>query len=120
MAPERIGQPSGTDTRADIYGVGALIFFLVAGRAPFMGDDEAALLREVIATPAPRLSDLAPDTPVSLDDLVMRCLAKIPGERPGSVADIVTILGSLQLPPWTREDARRWWEAWRERGTGEA
>ena len=41
MAPERIGHPSDVDPRADVYGVGALIFFLAAGRAPFAGDDEA-------------------------------------------------------------------------------
>ena len=51
MAPERIGAPSGVDARADIYGVGALIFFLVAGRPPFEGTDEAALLRQVLADP---------------------------------------------------------------------
>ncbi len=56
MAPERIGAPSGVDARADVYGVGTLIYFLLAGRAPFEGADEAAILREVLATPAPRLS----------------------------------------------------------------
>ena len=119
MAPERIGEPSGIDARADLYGVGALIFFLVAGRPPFTGDDEAALLREVIATPAPRLSDFSPGTPAPLDDLVMCCLAKSPGERPGSVADIVTMLETLRLPSWTREDARRWWEKWRACGAAQ-
>ncbi|MEP7329948.1 MAG: protein kinase, partial [Betaproteobacteria bacterium] len=120
MAPERIGQPSGVDARADIYGVGALIFFLIAGRPPFVGTEEAALLREVIATPATRLSELVPGTPAALDDLVARCLAKSPGERPGSVRDIAAVLEGLRLPPWTREDARQWWERWRDRTSSSA
>jgi serine/threonine-protein kinase len=114
MAPERIGAPSGVDARADIYGVGALIFFLVAGRPPFEGTDEAALLRQVLADPVPRLAELVRGVPTPLDDLVARCLAKAPVERPGAVGDIVAVLESLRLPPWTREDARNWWDLWRE------
>ena len=119
MAPERIGDPSDVDPRTDVYGVGALIFFLAAGRAPFAGDDEAAVLREVLAEPAPRLRDLVPDAPPALDDLVARCLAKVPIERPGAIGDIASVLESLPLPPWTRDDARAWWALWRE-GTSRA
>jgi eukaryotic-like serine/threonine-protein kinase len=114
MAPERIGAPSGVDARADIYGVGALIFFLVAGRPPFEGTDEAALLRQVLADPVPRLAELVRGVPVPLDDLVARCLAKAPVGRPGAIGDIVAVLESLRLPPWTRDDARNWWDLWRE------
>ena len=114
MAPERIGAPSGMDARADVYGVGTLVYFLLAGRAPFEGADEAAILREVLATPAPRLSSVTPGIPAALDDLVARCLAKDPMARPGTVGDVATVLASLRLPPWTREQARAWWELWRE------
>jgi serine/threonine-protein kinase len=114
MPPERIGAPSGVDARADIYGVGAIIFFLVAGRPLFEGSDEASLLRQVLADPVPRLADLVRGIPAPLDDLVARCLAKAPAERPGAVGDIVAVLESLRLPPWTRDDARNWWELWRE------
>jgi serine/threonine-protein kinase len=114
MAPERIGAPSGMDARADVYGVGTLVYFLLAGRAPFEGADEAAILREVLATPAPRLSSVTPGIPAALDDLVARCLAKDPMARPGTVGDVATVLASLRLPPWTREQARAWWELWRD------
>ena len=114
MAPERIGHPSDVDSRTDVYGVGALIFFLTAGRAPFGGDDQASILREVLATTAPRLADVMPGVPRDLEDLVRRCLAKVPQERPGAIGDIQRTLASLRLPPWTRDDARAWWEMWRE------
>jgi serine/threonine-protein kinase len=114
MAPERIGAPSGVDARADIYGVGAILFFLVAGRPPFEGADEASLLQQVLTKPVPQLTTLVRGVPAPLDDLVARCLAKTPVERPGTVGDIVAVLESLRLPPWTRDDARGWWELWRE------
>ncbi len=114
MPPERIGHPSDVDARTDVYGVGALIYFLSAGRPPFAGDDQASILREVLASPAPRLADAVPGVPEALDDLVARCLAKLPIERPGTVGDIAMVLEGLRLPPWTRDDARSWWELWRE------
>ena len=110
MPPERIGHPSDVDARADVYGVGVLIYFLTAGRAPFPGNDQADILREVLATPAPRLADVMPSVPAQLDDLVARCLAKPPIERPGAIGDIQTVLASVTLPPWTRDNARAWWE----------
>ncbi|MCC7327500.1 MAG: serine/threonine protein kinase [Burkholderiales bacterium] len=113
MPPERIGAPSDVDARSDIYGVGALIYFLVCGRAPFVGDDEAAILRQVLATSAPRISDALPGVPPALDDLVARCLAKVPEERPAAVDEIVGTLTALELPSWTRDNARTWWGRWR-------
>jgi tRNA A-37 threonylcarbamoyl transferase component Bud32 len=120
MAPERIGHPSAVDARADVYGVGAILFYLVAGRPPFDAADQAGLLRDVLATMAPRLAALAPDVPGELDDLVARCLAKTPAERPDGVAEIVAALDALELPAWTRDDARAWWEHWRAAGPSRA
>ncbi len=120
MPPERIGQPSDVDARADVYGVGTLIYFLLAGRAPFDGPDEGAILRAVLASPAPRLSDSMAGVPAALDALVERCLAKDPSQRPVAVGDIAAVLATLRLPAWTREQARAWWGAWRdEHGSGD-
>ena len=111
MAPERIGAPSGVDPRADVYGVGALVYFLATTRPPFDGETESDILRDVLASPAPRLCDAIPGVPDALDDLVARCLAKKPDARPQDVAEIARVLAALDVPPWTREDARAWWEA---------
>ena len=56
MAPERIGSPDSVDPRADIYGVGAIMFFLASGRPPFDDSDSASLLRIVLSESAPRVS----------------------------------------------------------------
>ena len=112
MPPERIGHPSDVDPRTDVYGVGALIYFLTAGHAPFVGGDEASILREVLAMPAPRLANVMPGVPPEMEDLVARCLAKTP-----MIARARSAISSrwrpLRLPPWTRDHARAWWEQWR-------
>ncbi len=113
MAPERIGHPSAVDARADVYGVGAVLFYLVTGRPPFDQPDQAALLREVLSVPAPRASSIANGTPRALDDLIARCLEKAPSGRPDSVAEIVVVIDALDLPPWTPVDAKAWWLRWR-------
>ena len=119
MAPERIGHPSQVDARADIYGVGGILFYLVTGREPFVESDQAALLRAALSVPAPRASSLASDIPQALDDLIARCLEKAPADRPASVAEIVAALDALDLPPWTREDAKAWWTQWRSASADE-
>lgn len=111
MAPERVGAPSGVDPRADVYGVGALVYFLATARPPFDGETEADILRDVLAAPAPRLRDALADVPPALDELVARCLAKKAEMRPSSIAEVASVLASLDIPAWTREDARAWWEA---------
>jgi serine/threonine-protein kinase len=116
MAPERIGHPSEVDARADIYGVGATLFYLVTGRPPFNQADQAALLRDALSLTAPRASQFASNLPRDLDDLIARCLEKSPADRPESVGAIVEALDALELPPWTAADAKAWWQ---RRNSGE-
>ncbi len=115
MAPERIGAPDAVDPRADIYGVGAIMFFLASGRPPFDDADSAALLRRVLAEPAPKLSEVGSDVPPALSELVDRCLAKELPQRPASVDEVVAALDALPLAPWTLADARAWWAEYRKK-----
>jgi serine/threonine-protein kinase len=113
MAPERIGAPDAVDPRADIYGVGAIIFYLVCGRAPFDDPDSATLLRRVLAETAPDLATLVPGVPPALAELVRQCLAKEPAQRPASVEQLVAALDALPMAPWTSAQARAWWADFR-------
>jgi serine/threonine-protein kinase len=110
MAPERIGTPEGVDPRADVYGVGALIYFLVTGQPPFDGETEADILRDVLTVEAPRLAAALPGVPSALDEIVARCLAKKPEMRPEAIGEIAAVLSSLDVKAWTREDASAWWD----------
>jgi DNA-binding NtrC family response regulator len=110
LAPELVAQ-SSFDARADIYSLGCVAFWLLAGRPPFVGTDVMELLKQhVDATPLPP-SALAPDPiPQDLDALVMECLAKDPAHRPATAEQLVTRLDSLSVAQWwSQQRARAWW-----------
>lgn len=113
MAPERIEHPDSADARSDLYALGAVGFFLLAGRAPFDGDSDLSLAYRVVHTPAPRASSVAATAvPDELDGLLDRCLAKSADDRPGSAAEVAAALDRLLVAtPWTNLQARAWWEA---------
>jgi hypothetical protein len=113
MAPERIEQPDSADIRSDLYALGAVGFYLLAGQAPFEGDSDLALAYKVVHVAAPALSlTAAQPVPAGLEALIARCLAKRADDRPASAAEVATALEQLQLElPWTNQQARAWWEA---------
>jgi len=79
-SPEQLRGDS-LDVRSDIYSVGATLFYLLAGRAPFVDRDTTSLLKRVAAEPPPLLTTLRPDLPRGLAAIVAKCLARTPAER---------------------------------------
>jgi serine/threonine-protein kinase len=81
MSPEQV-RGKNVDASSDLYSLGALAYHLVCGRPPFHGDNVIAVgfaHCTEIATP-PRT--LRPDLPEALDAMIVRALAKLPGDRP--------------------------------------
>jgi len=76
------------DGRSDIYGVGALAYFMLTGRPPFTGDGAIAVLiahaRERVRPP----SELRADVPEGLERVILRCLAKRPEDRFSDVGEL--------------------------------
>jgi tetratricopeptide (TPR) repeat protein/putative methionine-R-sulfoxide reductase with GAF domain len=124
MAPEALeGRP--VDARADLYSLGALMYRLACGQAPFEGLPEAELLQSALGEAPPPIAERAPELGLELSALIMRMLAKDPADRPGSAAEVAAALARLapdvarELPlgqgRWTPPSA---WEAWSENGIG--
>ncbi len=110
MAPEAIKSPD-IDHRVDIYAVGCLIYWLVAGRLVFE-EDSAMALAVAHATQTPRpLSELVEvDLPDGLEDVALACLAKNARERPTTAVELDHLLREVQLgAEWQEEDAQSWW-----------
>ena len=80
------------DVRADIYAVGATLFFLLTGRAPFDGSDVTELIERVKRDAAPLAHTVQSRVPHGLSAVIARCLAKDPSERPSSYPELVDAL----------------------------
>jgi serine/threonine protein kinase len=82
MAPEQArGEVDGIDARTDVYALGAILYWLLAGRAPFEpGPGEETLLRILEQSP-PALRSIDPSIPRQLAAIVARAMAKPPADR---------------------------------------
>ena len=94
MAPEQASDPRGRVTTAtDIYGLGAILYALIVGRAPFGGDSPHQTLAQVRdATPEPP-SKGHPWISRDLEIIVLKCLEKEPERRYSSAAALADDLG---------------------------
>jgi serine/threonine protein kinase/formylglycine-generating enzyme required for sulfatase activity len=84
MAPEQVGDTHQVDIRADIYSLGATLYRLVTGAAPFADRKFDAPARKILAlaTQAPRaIAGVRPQTPSGVIDIIDKMLAKQPHER---------------------------------------
>jgi len=111
MAPERLRNPADADARADIYALGAVAYFILAGRSPFAAETEHDAIYKVLNEPAPPLAAAgAADVPAALAALVARCLEKQREARPATIEDVDAVLEAVARDfPWTQADARAWW-----------
>ena len=95
MAPEQARGDAEVDARSDIYGLGATLFEMIAGRPPHVGPTPVAILARLVTTPAPRLTEIFPEAPHSLDDLLCDMLATHPEDRPARAAEVATRLRAI-------------------------
>jgi serine/threonine-protein kinase len=112
IAPEQALGATRIDSRADIYSLGCVGYFLLTGEPVFSGETPLAIAVHHVQTPpvAPSSrSELA--IPPALDRVVLDCLAKEPAGRPQSAHELSTRLAEIAgLEPWTGDRAREWWE----------
>jgi serine/threonine protein kinase len=87
MAPEQLAG-AAVGPAADVYGLGASLYELLAGRRPHQADSLGALLRAVASEAVLDLAQLRPDLDPMLSALVMQALAKDPAARPASADEL--------------------------------
>jgi serine/threonine protein kinase/Tfp pilus assembly protein PilF len=82
IAPEQTECPADKLTcAADIYSLGAILFYLLTGRPPFVGPNVLSVIHQAAASPAPRLRSLVPALDRDLETIVGRCLESDPNAR---------------------------------------
>lgn len=97
-SPEQL-RGNDLDVRADIYSVGATLFTLLTGRAPFDGDNAVQVVVNAVNQKPKPLGDFCDDVPPGLEHAVARCLAKEPDRRYAGYAELRNAL----LPFSSRE-----------------
>ena len=108
IAPEQQRGTGPIDFRADLYSLGATLFFLLAGRAPFEHHDSlpTRLLANMEEKPPP-LTLPGPDGP-ALQRLINQLLEKIPEQRPPSTVRVAEALERLTVPTPAVRVSRAW------------
>ncbi|MFN0304094.1 MAG: serine/threonine-protein kinase [Burkholderiales bacterium] len=103
MSPEQVRGEEG-DVRSDIYSLGVVLYMLLCGRAPFVGQSVYDLMKSQVEQPPPPLHTLVEGVPVQIEAAVTRALAKHPSERFQNVEAFASVLGAclvemLRTPP---------------------
>jgi serine/threonine protein kinase len=87
MSPEQVRGDSAVDGRADIYGLGCVLFQTLTGDVPFPRDETHAIYYAHMEADPPRCSECNSAVPDAFDDVVTRALAKDPEDRYPSASD---------------------------------
>ncbi|HSB52805.1 MAG TPA: hypothetical protein VLD58_00540, partial [Gemmatimonadales bacterium] len=111
IAPEQAMGGGPVDGRADIYATGCVAYWLLTGQFVFTAETPMGLLlQHVQSPPTPPSARTNQPIPPALDDLVLRCLAKNPADRPQSARELSRRLAELEgADAWTQDRAREWW-----------
>jgi serine/threonine-protein kinase len=112
LAPEAIRSAKGVGPSSDLYSLGALGYFLLAGQPVFTGESVVEVCGHHLHTaPTPPSEKLGRPVPVALEAVILRCLAKDPEDRPKSVAALMAELEELpEVPGWTQAEALARWD----------
>jgi response regulator RpfG family c-di-GMP phosphodiesterase/tRNA A-37 threonylcarbamoyl transferase component Bud32 len=102
MAPEQSIDPSAVGPAADVYGLGATLFWLLTGQTPFPAEENLAKALAALKHDRPRrLRQFLPEAPPELDDLIDRMLAREPTRRPTAPLVIMPVLARFTTPSAT-------------------
>ena len=87
MAPEQV-EAKEADARTDIFAFGAVVYEMATGKRAFEGKTSASVMAKILEVDPPSMSSLQPMTPLALDRVVRRCLAKEPDNRWQTASDL--------------------------------
>jgi serine/threonine protein kinase len=105
IAPE---QAAGEDIgpSSDLYSVGAVLFEMLTGQAPFPGDDPIEVMKQHLFEPPRDPRSINPQIPAALADIILRALAKEPGARFSSAGEMLASLTALSPSPANSSKSR--------------
>ncbi|MBX3227006.1 MAG: serine/threonine protein kinase [Labilithrix sp.] len=109
MSPEQLRNAKSVDHRADIWAMGVILYELITGHLPFMGENLGELFAAILESDPQPLSTRVSGIPMGLDDVVLRCLQRKPEQRYQSVAELAAALAPFEhaMPPMPMPSTNR-------------
>jgi len=105
MPPEQ-AMGGKVTTKADLYSLGAMLYEMVTGRPPFVGDDSVSIIGQHINTPPVSPAWHRADLPPALETLIMQLLEKDPEKRPESAAVVLQALEAIESGKLKKEPSK--------------
>jgi len=96
MSPEQV-RGQNIDHRSDLFSFGVLLYEIISGHRPFEGDSFSEVTAAILRDEPPRLSSQFPNCPELVDEIVNRCLAKVPSERYQSASELHSELQAVHI-----------------------
>ncbi len=93
MAPEQVTGASVVEATADVYGLGATLYYALTGRAPFKESELHKIVRQIEHAEPTRIRTVRPEISVDLEAIVHKCLEKEPSARYATAEELAADLG---------------------------
>ena len=106
MSPEQVRNPKSVDHRTDIWALGVCMYELLTNEMPFDGDEVGETFSAIIERQPRPIRSLVAGVSAAFEAVVMRCLAKRPGDRYADVGELAAALVPFGSGAWSQSPAR--------------